>query len=111
LGLTLSNVWLVMGVSFLSFNVFSQSVILTAPQIANTKKKLNDACFQAFSGSSYQIDSCISCARSSSDINSYSFNKCMANYDEIFNLQNGQDSLDNFMKSPGCIKGVKSSGC
>lgn len=99
------------GLFIISFEALSQSTNQISSKKLDPKAQLSEACHREFSGSTVQIDSCNLCAKRASDINSNSFNKCMSNYDDLYRLENGQDSLDGLMIKPGCLKGVKTFGC
>lgn len=76
------------------------------------KNKLSDACSKAYSGSSNQVEDCLTCARNASDINSRRFVSCMGSFETINERRNGQTGLDDLIgNTPNCIKGVKSFGC
>lgn len=79
---------------------------------SNTKNKLLDACSKTYSGSPNQIEDCVTCAKSSADINSRRFINCMNSYETINERKNNQTGLDEILNNtPNCIKGVKSFGC
>jgi hypothetical protein len=108
----------VLAVLFLvfSFNIFAQTAASPATsvqqQIPTTKNKLSDACSKAYSGSSNQVEDCITCARNAADINSRRFITCMGSFETINERRNGQTGLDDLIgNTPNCIKGVKSFGC
>lgn len=89
-----------------SFHISAQQLIPTV------KNKLSDACSKAYSGSSNQVESCMTCAKNTNDINSRRFISCMGSFETINELRNGQTVLDDLIgNTPNCIKGVKSYGC
>lgn len=82
------------------------------PQSMVTKSKLSDACHKTYSGSSIQIDDCMTCAKNVADINSKKFINCMNSFETINEQRYGQAGADDFISNtPNCIKGVKSFGC
>jgi hypothetical protein len=99
-----------------SFNIFSQTIATSSTsaqqQLPTAKNKLSDACSKAYSGSSNQVEDCLTCAKNPADINSRRFISCMGSFEIINERRNGQTGLDELIgNTPNCIKGIKSFGC
>ncbi len=101
---------------FLNTESFAQEAISPNSQaqqkMTMSKGKLIEACSKTYSGSSNQVEDCITCAKNASDINSRRFINCMNSFETINERKTGQTGLDEILNNtPNCIKGIKAFGC